>query len=88
MPMIRTTVYIETAEKDRLHDLSERTGIPEARLWREALELLLRQRAPNVDQEREQALFQMRESMRRLKISKGYKTYKAEERRLESKRSR
>lgn len=88
MSMIRTTVYVDSTEKDRLHELSETTGIPEARLWREALQLLLRQRAPKVDQEREQAISQMRASMRRLKISKAYDTYKAEERRLESKRDR
>ena len=74
------------SKKNRLHELSETTGIPEARLWREALQLLLSQRAPKVDHEKEQALSQMRESMRRLKISKAYESYKTEERRLESKR--
>ena len=88
MPMIRTTVYVDSAEKDRLHELSERTGVPEASLWREALDLLLRERAPQVDRERKQALTQVRESMRRLKIRKAYDTHREEERGLESTRTR
>ena len=86
MSKYRTTVYIEVEDKKRLEALSEQTLIPEARLWREALELLFKKRLKSKADSRREALSALRTSVRKHKITEAYESYKVEEKKLESKR--
>ncbi len=88
MSKYRTTVYIDVDDKKRLEALSEQTLIPEARLWREALQLLFEKRLPSKEEARHEALQTLRRSVRTHRIQESYETYKKEEKRLEQKRGR
>jgi predicted DNA-binding protein len=83
MPKFKTTVYIDLEDKRRLEVLSEQTLIPEARLWREALELLFERRSAPSAAVRSEALRALRTSVRTHKIQEAYETYKREEKRRE-----
>jgi hypothetical protein len=85
---VRTTVYVEITDKERLEEISRRTGVPEARLWRQALKMLLEAPGESQDGDRDDALAELRRITRRLEISRAYRAYKMEERRLEGQRAR
>lgn len=82
MAKVRTTVYIDPKDKAKIKELSQKTMIPEAALWRKALGLLL-QRYRTKPLDREKILETLREDFIRYNISKAYDKYKEEERKLE-----
>ncbi len=82
MAKVRTTVYIDSKDKAKIKELSQKTMIPEAALWRKALGLLL-QRYRTKPLDREKILETLREDFIKYNISKAYDKYKKEERKLE-----
>lgn len=88
MSKYRTTVYIEVEDKKRLESISRQTLIPEARLWREALQLLFEKRIGVPAETRSRVLQELRRTMKVHKIQEAYEEYKHEEKKLETKRGR
>jgi len=82
MTKVRTTVYVDSEDKAKIRELSRKTMIPEAALWRKALSLLL-QKYRTKPLDREKILETLREDFIRYNISKVYDKYKEEERKLE-----
>ena len=88
MGRFRTTVYVDAEAKNRLEALSRETGIPEARLWREALDLLLRERGRASSADVASGLRSLERLGRELDIGSAYEAYRREERDLEAKKRR